>query len=100
MISRRPRVLYLVSEYPQISQSYVTTEIRALGDAYEVHVVTRNMANLPCREHGSFEHTRDVERMVEIVEAFRPDVLHAHYTSFAETLEQLALRTGLWERAY
>jgi len=93
--SRRPRVLYLVSEYPQISQSYVTTEIRALGDAYDVFVVTRNDANLPCRVHLPFEQTRDLERMVEIVRAFRPDVLHGHYVSFAETLEALSARTGV-----
>jgi hypothetical protein len=93
--SRKPRILYLVSEYPQISQSYVTTEIRALGDAFEVFVVTRNRANLPCRVHLPFEQTRDLERMVEVVRTFRPDVLHAHYVSFAPECEAIAARTGV-----
>ena len=93
--ARKRRILYLASEYPQISQSYVTTEIRALADAHEIFVVSRSAANLPCRVHEQFEVTRDLARMVEIVRAFRPDAIHAHYVSFAPTLEALAARTGV-----
>jgi hypothetical protein len=91
----KPRVLLFASEYPQISQTYVLSEIEALESECDVFVVTRSRANLPCSNHGPFEHTRDFERMLAIIRYWGPSVLHAHYVSFAPLLARLSAHEGI-----
>lgn len=91
----KPRVLLFASEYPQISQTYVLSEIEALGDGFEILVVTRSLANLPCRRHGRFVHARDYDQVVQILRDFGPHVLHAHYVTFAPLLARLSAHEGV-----
>ncbi len=76
---RRPRVLYAVTHYPQLSAQEVETELRCML-AWGVHVeVWRKAAgaspypvNVPVHD-GSF---------ADAVAAVRPDVIHVHLSGF------------------
>jgi hypothetical protein len=94
-VAVKPRILLFASEYPQVSQTYVLSEIEALAPDFEIFVITRSRANLPCSRHGRFEHTRDFDRIVAIVREFGPNVLHAHYVSFAPLLARLSAQEGI-----
>jgi len=47
VIAKR-HVFLFASEYPEIHQTYVLAEIEALRDEFEIFVVTRKHATLPC----------------------------------------------------
>jgi len=84
LLARRPqpplRVLYLVWHYPQLSESYIETEIRTMrrwGVEVAVWAETRAVSPYPSDLplfRGAVEAA---------VSAFRPDILHVHWLSFA-----------------
>jgi glycosyltransferase involved in cell wall biosynthesis len=79
--SQKKKILLLVHRYPQITQTYIETERRELAKRYEVKVVAFNGANTAFADHGDFTVVaRDDEaRFREIVNAFGPDMIHAHW---------------------
>jgi len=86
----KPRILYLLSEYPQLSETYVKTEIEALQPDFDIFVVAFRKADLPYRRHVPFELTREFGRVVQIIRDFKPCVLHAHYLNMAPVIAQVA----------
>ncbi len=79
-ITTRPRVLYAVWHYPQLSETYVETELRRML-AWGVHVeiwrtttgVTPYATSVPIHD-GT---------LAEAVAAARPDLIHAHWLTFS-----------------
>ena len=55
----RTRVLYVLDCYPQLSETYIKTEIEAVRDDYELRVLVFRGANLPCQHYQPFEHVDD-----------------------------------------
>jgi len=93
--SRKIRVLYVVRRFPQLSETYIKNEIEALGDAYEVRVISLNRYDTPYGTLIPWERTDDQERMVQIAREFRPDVLHGHFLTIQNVLHRLAARLGV-----
>jgi len=44
-------VLYLLRDYPQLSQTYIQTEMDALAERFRIRVITRRRADLPALRH-------------------------------------------------
>jgi glycosyltransferase involved in cell wall biosynthesis len=86
----KPRVLYFLYHYPQISETYVKTEIEAVQDECDVRVVSLNRADVTYRHHPPFLQTDDPVRIREEIEAFRPHVLHTHWLNQIPTLAYFA----------
>jgi hypothetical protein len=59
------RVLYVLHEFPQISQTYIKTELEALQHDYDIRVLTRNAAHDPYRDHYPFTEIKDLEAIRE-----------------------------------
>lgn len=91
----RTRVLYILERYPQLSETYIKTEIEAVRDDYEIRVVSLNLANLPARNHHPYEHVTQGERLREIIEEFRPHVMHTHYFKNIPLLSTIATSMSL-----
>jgi hypothetical protein len=92
ILPRPPRVLYLVWHYPQLSESYVETEIRTMrrwgveiGIWGEVNPASPYDTDVPVFS-GSAE---------EAIRAFRPDLIHIHWLNFAASHRALLEATGL-----
>jgi len=92
METQRTRVLYVLGEYPQISQTYILSEIEAVRTDYDVRVVALAKADLPCLDAHPYECVGDPERIDEIIEEFRPHVLHTHYLITLKLVSRLAER--------
>lgn len=92
--SRKPRVMYVVRNFPQISQTYIRSEIEALQADYEISVVTLTKPNVPYARHVPFREIADPHEVREAIQQFRPDVLHSHYLNQCEIYEAL-LERGL-----
>jgi hypothetical protein len=75
----KPRVLYLVHEFPQISQTYIRSELEAVRKDCEVRVIGFTEADLPYGDPGPFQRTDDPAEIRAAIEEFRPDVLHGHW---------------------
>lgn len=93
--TRKPRVLFIVREYPQLSQTYVKNEISALGDDYEIAILSKKPANRPYKNHRPFTALESVEQAVEFGKAFRPDIIHGHYLFEIPLVSEVARRLGV-----
>ncbi|MEQ5787966.1 hypothetical protein J3454_08690 [Erythrobacter sp. NFXS35] len=93
--SNKPRVLFLLKEYPQISQTYIKNEIEALEQDYEVRIVTRKGPDIPYDNHRPHSFAEDMDDFVAAVREFRPDILHTHYLTELRFIGQLAEITGI-----
>jgi hypothetical protein len=87
------RVMYIVKKFPQISETYIKTEIEAVRDQCEVRVIATKKAAMPCKNHVPFRHTDDPAVIREAIEEFRPHVLHSHWLHSVQVLGKFAKQT-------
>ena len=45
-LGRRFRVMYILKNYPQISETYIKTEIEAVREVCDVHIIATRRANM------------------------------------------------------
>ena len=88
------RVLYILHHFPQISETYVRSEIEAVSDQCDVRVIALHEADSPYRNHAPYVVTNDPEQIREIIEQFSPHVLHAHWLQQLPTLAYFAGRAA------
>ncbi len=90
--ARRPRVLYVVWHYPQLSESYVETELRCMlawGVDVEIWRIATGPASYPTSvpiHDGS---------LAAAIAASRPDILHVHWLSFGHSVQAELAASGL-----
>lgn len=92
---KKVSVMYIIKEYPQISQTYVKTEIEAIYDDYEVTIVSQKPSNVPHENHFPYRNLTKSDAVREFIEQVRPDVLHTHHLDQLKTVGPLAERMGL-----
>jgi hypothetical protein len=86
----KPRVLYVLVQYPQLSETYIRAEIAAIQADFEVEVISLTPADYPYRDFFPFKLLTTREAVQREIERFRPHVLHTHWLH-----EQLELVIGL-----
>ena len=84
----KKRVLYVLQEYPQLSETYIYNEIEHVSHLYELEIFALNHANLPYKNHRAFTVGGDEieQKLDEINTAFKPDVVHFHYLTVASRI--------------
>lgn len=93
MPSEKPRVLMVLNSYPQLSQTYIQTEIDALLVDHEVRIISRREPDRASRDPHDYLRTDDETVMREQIRAWRPHVLHGHWLHNAVVLHRLARAT-------
>ena len=93
----RASIVYVVQNYPQLSQTYIKVEIEALREQFDIHVISiqskkPNVAYPTTQPHT---YTQDIRRMADIVRQMRPLALHGHWLHTAPALHELSLKTGV-----
>jgi len=89
---RRPRVLYVLWQYPQLSETYIEAEIRCMA-RWGAHIeVWREIS--PQTPHSTSVPIHD-GALADAVRRVQPDVIHVHWLGFviprAELLAQLGV---------
>ncbi len=84
------RVLYIVHHFPQISETYIRTELEALEGKCDVKVISLNRANAPYCNHVPYLLSDDPALIRATIDAFRPHVLHTHWLGLVPTLAYFA----------
>ena len=91
----KPRVMYIVHAYPQISETYVKTELEALGDEYEMMVISLRESNVVFKNHFPYQQISDPRKILSVIAEFRPHVLHSHWVMHADLVGTIARRTHI-----
>jgi len=91
----RPRILYLLREYPQISQTYIKTELEAVADRYDVKVLSLEKADIAEPAHQPFRLTPGTEDIHAAIREFRPKLIHSHYMIMGRLMGEVAESAGL-----
>jgi hypothetical protein len=92
---RRVRVLCVLNDFPQLSQTYTKNEIEALSEHCEVRVVCLLNADTPFETRLSWERADSFSRIAEIANEFRPHVLHTHWLFMLGVVHRLAEHLNL-----
>ncbi|MBW4647120.1 MAG: hypothetical protein KME06_00235 [Kastovskya adunca ATA6-11-RM4] len=92
---KKASVMYIIRGYPQISQTYVKTELEAIHDDYDVTIVSRKPSNVPYQNHFPYHHLTKQDAIRELVEQVKPDVIHTHYLNQLEFVGSLAEKMGI-----
>jgi glycosyltransferase involved in cell wall biosynthesis len=75
------RVLYILRQYPQVTETYIETELRVLEErGHSVEVIALNVASDPRRRAHSFRYIpqHDERAIAAAVRELAPDVVHSH----------------------
>jgi hypothetical protein len=89
------RVMYILATYPQISQTYIRAELRALSRDSDIKIVVDHPPNLPYEDHMPYEIISEEDGLLRAIEEFRPDVIHTHYLHMVRKIGPLAEKTGI-----
>ena len=75
------RILYLLNCYPQISETYIKTELEHVTKRHEVRIVSFGPADLTYENHLPYERITagEHDRLDAIAREFAPDMVHGHY---------------------
>lgn len=94
-LARKFRVMYILKNYPQMSETYIKTEIEAVHEVCDVGIVATKRANMPAKNHEPYRYIEDPAMICEAIEEFQPDVLHSHWFHSVKLLGKLARKTGV-----
>ena len=97
MASRKPRILVLLQEYPQISETYIANELEVLWPTCDIRIVARMQADFAYRDHFPFSVVArdDPGALMTLAAEFRPDIVHAHYLHNAIDAHMVARELGI-----
>ena len=95
MSAARPRVMVIVREYPQISQTYIKNEVETLARDYDLCIIAMDPANVADPEHLPYNTFKFHEQYMEAVRRFKPQLIHCHYLLMVSLVGDLAERCGL-----
>src|SRR5580765_7801686 len=97
------RIAYVLNIFPKISETFIAGE---LAELRRRGVELRILSLLPPRNEPQHDLIRragldklveyDVSKFADVVRAFQPDLIHAHFAKEAtETARKLSIQTGV-----
>lgn len=73
------RIVCILHQFPQLSESYAQTELRALARHHSVEVVSLRPPDVPSRSDLRVHQIDAVDAVLDQVRRFDPDVIHTHW---------------------
>src|SRR5262245_30954467 len=93
-MSRRG-VLFLLRDFPQLSQTYIKTEIEAFQEDFELRVVALNRPDVAHHSSVPYVHETDPARILDEARAFRPLLVHTHYLTMIRLVSSVCRHLGV-----
>ncbi len=87
--------MYVIRGYPQISQTYLKTELEALYKDYDITIVSRQPSDIPYKNHFPYHHLTEKEAIKELAAQVKPRILHTHYLTQLDFIAPLAEELGI-----
>lgn len=88
------RIMYLLTSYPQLSQTYVNVEINAVKDDYDLAVLATHSGDFEDDRPLPYRILNETNAIVEAVREFKPHVLHSHHLLNVELVSAVAHATN------
>jgi glycosyltransferase involved in cell wall biosynthesis len=89
------KVMVLVREFPQLSQTYIQAEVEALAKYYDVLVVAKRKPETLREKSPPFRICPTDADVLATARDFKPDVLHGHWLFMAPRLHKFSLELGI-----
>ena len=90
----KPLVVFLLTEYPQLSQTYKENEARALTPHCEVKIISLGSHDTSYMDHLPFEHAKSPQEAFLMCQKLRPQVIHSHYLHLTHLAHKAAMLCG------
>ncbi len=94
-MKKRLSVMYVIRGYPQISQTYLKTELEALYKDYDITIVSRKPSDVPYKNHFPYHYLTEKDAIKELAAQVKPDILHTHYLNQLDFIAPLAEELGI-----
>ncbi len=91
----KPSILYILTRYPQTSQTYIKNEIEALMTDYNISIITLEPAESPYENHLPFVEIRETEKMQAVIDQVKPQIIHTHFVHMARRVGPLARKNKI-----
>jgi hypothetical protein len=73
------RVMYILNNFPQISQTYTQAEIEALEQDCDIQIISLRTPDLASANSHPFQLLDDPDEIMGAIEEFQPHILHGHW---------------------
>lgn len=74
------KILYIIQEYPQLSQTYIQVEMNTLlKNGYDIRVIALKKANHAASQHLPYDIISDVKEIINYAKQYKPDIIHTHW---------------------
>jgi hypothetical protein len=90
----KKRLFVLIQDYPQLSQTYKENEIKYLYSDFEVVIGSFESADLPYKQHYPYRIIHSMQDVLDIIDEFKPDIIHGHYLHTTDTLHAASKYSG------
>ena len=87
-------VIYLLSEYPQLSQTYKENEARALMPYCEVKIISFASYNTTHKDHLPFEQAKNAKDAILMCLKLKPSIIHSHFLHLTHVAHKAAELCG------
>lgn len=84
------RILYIVRNYPAISETYVHEEIASLWNEYNIKIISIGSKAKVTRKNFFPYEQHSVKELDQAIQEFQPHIMHTHWLTHAPLLEKLA----------
>jgi hypothetical protein len=89
--AKQLKIQYIVKNFPQLSQTYIKTELRAVKERAETAIIATSVPNYPDPESYDYLQLSRIEDIVREVRDAHPDVIHTHYLNHVPIVHEVAL---------
>jgi glycosyltransferase involved in cell wall biosynthesis len=93
----KQKILVVVQEYPQVSETYIKNELDALEKSYDLELLALMPGNCPYRSrrpHIVLSQANQTN-VVDYLKRFGPAIIHAHYLAILGIVFEIARRLNV-----
>ncbi len=91
----KARVVYIHNQFPQISETYIKSEIEAISEECDILVIGLANADIAYKNHAPYRIIADWDEILEAIQEFRPDALHCHWLYNIWKVDYFARKTNI-----
>ncbi|MEC9376228.1 MAG: hypothetical protein VYA80_07665 [Pseudomonadota bacterium] len=74
------RITYILYQYPQLSESYASTEMRSILDKHDIDIISLVAADVANKDDAlPFTVIDNEAEILNRTRAFKPDIIHTHW---------------------
>ena len=84
------RILYILSSYPVLSETYMHEEIKSIRKYYNIKIVVLKSDECINRKNYFSHEFVELKNIGKVIEEFNPDIIHTHWFTNSPRLKKLA----------